>query len=82
MPSTLIKALQRAAELPVDGPLLTIEDLEPDFGSRRRIEGLIESGDLPAFKDGRRWKITQAARDDFIRRLIAERIAELEDLAE
>lgn len=73
-----LEALRRAAEQPVDGPLYDIEDLEGDLGSRRSVELFLESGELAGFKIGRRWKVTSAARNDFIRRCIAKRIAELE----
>ena len=74
-------ALKQAAKLPVDGPLLTIEDLMGDFHcSRRQIEMLIELGELASFKDGKRRVTTQAARDDYIRRRMAEELQRLEDL--
>ena len=83
MPQSQLEALKRAAGLPLDGRLLTIRDLMDDFRcSRRQVEILIETGELAAFKDGRVWKTTVEARNDFVRRRIAKRLRELEDAAE
>jgi hypothetical protein len=74
-------ALRRAAELPVDGPLLAIEDLMADLGcSRRQIEMLFELGEIACFKDGKHRVTTPAIRDDYVRRRIAEEIQRLEDM--
>ena len=77
MPNPL-EVLKRAAQLPVDGRLLTIADLMQEFNcSRRQVEVLIETGQLAAFKNGKRILTTQAARDDLVRRRIEERLVEL-----
>jgi len=74
-------ALKEAFELPVDGPLLTIEDLMADFRcSRRQIEMLFELGKIASFKDGKHRVTTPAARDEYIRRRMAEELQRLEDL--
>ena len=78
MPNPL-EVLKRAQNLPVDGRLLTIADLMQEFQcSRRQVEMLIETGELAAFKNGKRVLTTQAARDDLVHRRIEERLAELE----
>ncbi len=83
MTSPQVEVLKRAAKLSVDGPLLTIADLMQEFNcSRRQVEVLIETGQLAAFKNGKRILTTQAARDDLVRRRIAERLAELEGRVE
>ena len=76
-----LEAVRRMADLPVDGRLLTLHDLQGDLGnlSRRQIEILIETGRLAAVKDGKRWVTTPAARNDYVRNLIVEDLAELED---
>ena len=75
-------ALKQAAELPVHGPLLTIEDLMQDFRcSRRQIEMLFELGEIASFKDGKHRVTTPAIRDDYVRRRMAEEIQRLEEFA-
>ena len=79
MTSPQLEVLKRAQNLPLDGRLLTIADLMQEFQcSRRQVEMLIETGELAAFKNGKRILTTQAARDDLVRRRIEERLAELE----
>ena len=78
-----ISALKQAASLPVDGPVMTINDLMVDLKiSRRQVEFLFENGAIASFKDGKRRLATQAARDDFVRRRIHEELVRLEALAE
>ena len=74
-------ALKQAIELPVDGPLLTIECLMADFRcSRRQVEMLFELGEIASFKDGKHRVTTPAIRDDYVRRRMAEEIQRLEDM--
>ena len=78
-----LSALKQAASLPVDGPVMTIDDLMADLKiSRRQVELLFENGAIASFKDGKRRLATQAARDDFVRRRIHEELARLEALCE
>ena len=50
-----LEALKQAASLPVDGPVMTIDDLMADLKiSRRQVELLFESGAIASFKDGKR----------------------------
>ena len=68
-------------EFPFGGPLLGIEDLMADLKlARRQVEKLIELGEIQSFKMGKLRRTTQAARDAYVQRLIAEEQQRLEDL--
>ena len=61
------------SDFPIGGPLLSPDDLARDLGcTRRHIDKLFELQEIPSFKMGTLRKTTAAARDEYIKRLIAE----------
>ena len=65
-----VEALRRLLDAPLEGPSYSINEFSKIEGcSRRQTELLIEAGELAAYKDGNRWKIPHAAREDLIRQL-------------
>ena len=71
------------SDFPIDGPLLNPDDLARDFGcTRRYVEMLFERGEIPSFKMGRTRKTTSAARDEYVKKLIAQEAERQRELAE
>jgi len=78
-PNTQIEALKRLETSPLDGPSWTIQAFASNENlSVRQVHSLIEAGEVAAVRRGRVWIIPDAARQDFLRRLIQARIQELE----
>ncbi len=75
--------IDRLKTCAVGGRLLRRTDLPKELGcSQRKADYLLESGLLPSFLHGRQRVTTEAAKDEFVREMIAAELERLEELAE